>query len=81
MAELKKRGAKYQYVLQPLTDIHLHSNYDAELEPNGDIAYVYIFSLIALGILLIACINFTNLATARSSKSFKRNRRKKNSWI
>ena len=66
MAELKKRGAKYQYALQPLTDIHLHSNYNAELEPNGDIAYVYIFSLIALGILFIACINFTNLATARS---------------
>ncbi len=71
MAELKKRGAKYQYVLQPLTDIHLHSNYDAELEPNGDIAYVYIFSLIALGILLIACINFTNLATARSANRLK----------
>ena len=71
MAELKKRGAKYQYVLQPLTDIHLYSNYDVELEPNGDISYVYIFSLIALGILLIACINFTNLATARSTNRLK----------
>ena len=71
MAELKKRGAKYQYVLQPITEIHLHSNLDAEIEPNGDIAYVYIFSLIAFGILLIACINFTNLATARSTNRLK----------
>lgn len=68
---LKKNGARYEYVLQPLTDIHLYSNLSAEVEPNGDIAYVYIFSLIALGILLIACINFTNLATARSSNRLK----------
>ena len=52
--------------LQPLTDIHLHSNIRWELEPNGDIAHVYTFSLSALFILLIACINFMNLATARS---------------
>ena len=71
MAELIKRGAKYELTLQPLTDIHLHSNLGAELEPNGDISYVYIFSLIALGILLIACINFTNLATARSTNRLK----------
>lgn len=71
MEDLKKSGARYEYILQPLTDIHLYSNLDRELEPNGDIAYVYIFSLIALGILLIACINFTNLATARSSNRLK----------
>ena len=69
--DLLKSGAKYEFVLQPLSDIHLHSNLDAELEPNGDIAYVYIFSIIALGILLIACINFTNLATARSANRLK----------
>jgi putative ABC transport system permease protein len=70
-AELIKRGGKYELALQPLTDIHLHSNLGIELEPNGDISYVYIFSLIALGILLIACINFTNLATARSANRLK----------
>lgn len=53
--------------LQPLTDIHLHSHLRGELEPNGDIQYVYIFGLIALIILVIACINYMNLATARSS--------------
>jgi putative ABC transport system permease protein len=71
MEDLKKSGARYEYILQPLTDIHLYSNLDVEIEPNGDIAYVYIFSLIALGILLIACINFTNLSTARSSNRLK----------
>ncbi len=69
--DLKKSGAKYSYILQPMTDIHLHSNLDAELEPNSDITYVYIFSLIAFGILMIACINFTNLATARSANRLK----------
>ncbi|QQS35415.1 MAG: ABC transporter permease [Ignavibacteriales bacterium] len=69
--DLKKGGAKYAYVFQPLTDIHLHSHLDVELEPNGDVSYVLIFSLIAAGILLIACINFTNLATARSANRLK----------
>jgi len=54
--------------LQPLTDIHLHSNTKYELEPNGDIQYVYIFSALALFILLLACVNFTNLSTARAVK-------------
>ena len=54
-------------LLQPLTDIHLRSRLDFEIEPNGDVAYVYIFSGIALFILLIACINYMNLATARSA--------------
>jgi putative ABC transport system permease protein len=53
--------------LQKLTDIHLRSNMDYEAEPNGDISRVYIFSLIALFILLIACINYMNLSTARSA--------------
>ncbi|MCF8369713.1 MAG: ABC transporter permease [Bacteroidales bacterium] len=57
--------------LQPLTSIHLHSNLMAELEPNSDIDYVYAFLAIALFILLIACINFMNLATARSVKRAK----------
>ncbi len=54
--------------LQPLTDIHLHSHLDYEINPNNNVAYVYIFSIIATLILLIACINYMNLATARSAK-------------
>jgi len=53
--------------LQKLTDIHLYSHTDYEAEPNGDISRVYIFSVIALFILLIACINYMNLSTARSA--------------
>ncbi|MEK7729537.1 MAG: ABC transporter permease, partial [candidate division KSB1 bacterium] len=52
--------------LQALTDIHLHSQLDREIEPNGDVAYVYIFSSIALFLLVMACINYMNLATARA---------------
>ena len=62
-----KGGGNFRYYFQPLTDIHLSSHLDFELEPNGDMAYVYIFSTIALGILLIACINFINLTTARAA--------------
>ncbi len=55
------------YRLQPITDIHLRSKMRGEREPSGSLATVYSFSAIALLILLIACINFTNLATARSA--------------
>lgn len=57
----------FRYFIQPLTDIHLHSDLDYEIEPNGNIAYVYALVAIAVLILLIACINFMNLATARSA--------------
>lgn len=53
--------------LWPITDVHLHSNLASEIEPNGSIEYVYIYLAVALFILLIACINFMNLSTARSS--------------
>lgn len=53
--------------LQKLTDIHLHSQLDFEAEENGDIKRVYVFSAIALFILLIASINYMNLSTARSA--------------
>lgn len=59
---------KTSMYLQPLTDIHLHSHLDFEIEANSSIAYVYIFSVIAGFILLIAGINFMNLATARSAR-------------
>ncbi len=57
----------YAIELQPLLSIHLHSNLDYELSANGSMATVYIFSAIALLILLIAIINYVNLATARSA--------------
>ena len=61
----------YTIILQPLAAIHLRSGLRSELEPGGDIADVYIFSAVALAVLLIACINFMNLATARSAKRAK----------
>jgi putative ABC transport system permease protein len=60
-------GGRVEYILQPVTSIHLHSNLKGEMAGNSDIAYVYIFSAVALFILLLACINFMNLATARSA--------------
>ncbi|MEM9832314.1 MAG: ABC transporter permease [Bacteroidota bacterium] len=60
-------GNYFTYFLQPLTDIHLYSDLEFEIEANGDIRYVYIFSAIALFVLLIACFNFMNLSTARSA--------------
>jgi putative ABC transport system permease protein len=60
--------AKIEFRLQPLTDIHLRSKLQREFGGNGDILYVYVFSAIALVILAIACINFMNLATARSAR-------------
>lgn len=65
--ELLAQGNQARYHLQPLRDIHLHSDLGVEFEPNGSIKYVYVFSAIAIFILLIACINFMNLATARSA--------------
>lgn len=62
------RPSKYTRLsLQKLTDIHLYSHTDDEVEPGGDITRVYLFAAIALFILLIACINYMNLATARSA--------------
>ena len=57
--------------LQLLPDIHLTSNRDAEWQANGSIAVVYTFSAVALVVLLIACINFMNLTTARSTQRAK----------
>ncbi|KPK83346.1 MAG: hypothetical protein AMS27_13180 [Bacteroides sp. SM23_62_1] len=61
------RGNYWEYFLQPLRDIHLTSDLNGEFEPNGNITYVYIFSVIGFIILLVACINFMNLTTAKSS--------------
>jgi len=62
------KASKYtRLFLQPLTDIHLHSHLDEEIEENGDAGRVTVFGAIALFILLIACINYMNLSTARSA--------------
>ncbi len=66
--QLKSTGIVARPFLQPLTDIHLGSHMEAELGPNSDIRYVYIFSSLAVFILLIACVNFMNLSTARSAR-------------
>jgi putative ABC transport system permease protein len=67
MDEFEKAGNYFRMNLTLLTDIHLYSNRVGELGRNGSIQYVYILSAIALFILLIACVNFMNLSTARSS--------------
>jgi putative ABC transport system permease protein len=54
--------------LQALTNIHLHSDMEGEIEPNGSIAYVYLFSVVAVFVLVLACVNYVNLATARASE-------------
>ena len=63
----RESGVLLKPSLQPLVDIHLYSHREGELEPNGDIRFVILYTLIAFLIPLIACINFVNLATARSS--------------
>ncbi len=68
MDEFKKSGNYDNLLLTPLTSIHLYSNKVGELGANSSIQYVYIFSAIAFFILLIACVNFMNLSTARSAK-------------
>jgi putative ABC transport system permease protein len=60
-----------KFVLRPVSEIHLYSHLQWEIEPNGNINTVYIFSVIAFLVLLIACINFMNLSTARSANRAK----------
>ena len=64
--QYREAGISLRPSLQPLVDIHLYSNRESEHEPNGDFRYVALFMAIAFLILIIACINFINLATARS---------------
>ncbi len=64
---LSERGMGVRFFLQPLKRIHLYSHLSHEIEPNNDIVHVYIFAALACFVLLIACINFMNLSTARSA--------------
>ena len=63
----KDVGISIKYELQPIADIHLHSKIQDEAESGGDISYIYIFGAIACFMIIIACINYMNLATARSA--------------
>jgi putative ABC transport system permease protein len=68
-ALLKAMGGKMTYTFQPLTKVHLYSRFTMDfVANNGDIQYITMFAAIALFIIAIACINFMNLATARSAK-------------
>ena len=70
--EFEKKGGKYILHLQPLTAIHLHSaGIGSNLTTLSDIKYVYIFSIIACFIIILACVNFMNLSTAQSAKRAK----------
>ncbi|WP_143305976.1 ABC transporter permease [Chitinophaga vietnamensis] len=71
LEDFEKGGDYFRFSMTPLTDIHLYSNRSLELSANSSIQYVWIFSAIALFILLIACVNFMNLSTARSSNRAK----------
>lgn len=63
--------ANFGFRLQPVTDIHLHSRLRWELEPNGNIYYIYILATAAILTLIIACVNFINLTTAKSAERAK----------
>ncbi len=67
----RAKQANFGFRLTPITDIHLKSHIRWELEPNGNLSYVYILGTAALLILVIACVNFINLTTARSTERAK----------
>lgn len=69
--QFQDAGNGYHYYLQPLPKIHLISHLEGELKPNGSLTAIYIFGIVAFFIMLIACINFINLSTARSSERAK----------
>ena len=68
LAEARKEARDWHFYLMPLADIHLRSHTKYELEPPGDLQYIYIFGALALFILLLACVNFANLATVSSAE-------------
>jgi putative ABC transport system permease protein len=69
--QYRKEGNDLRFLIQPLLTIHLNSRLSDEIEENGDIHYIYLFISIAAFIILLACINFMNLSTARSASRAK----------
>lgn len=69
--DMFKGDSNWEYFLQAMPDIHLYSDLNGEFEANGNIMYVYIFSIVAFMILIVACVNFVNLTTARSANRAK----------
>ena len=67
LEEFYESGEEWGYYLQPLTRIHLYSDLQYEIQANGNMTTVIVFSIIALFLLVIASINFMNLSTARSA--------------
>ncbi len=68
LAQARKSLENFKFLLRPIETIHLHSHTKYELEANGDIQYVYIFGALVFFILALACVNFTNLATASANQ-------------
>ncbi|HJZ40158.1 MAG TPA: ABC transporter permease [Bacteroidales bacterium] len=62
----KNSSDYFDFVLQPITDIHLKSDFSAEFGPVGKLIYIYLFTALAIAILVLSCINFISLVTARS---------------
>ena len=71
LSQFRTKGNELGFTLQPLTSIHLNPYTSNELEPGGNKSYVYIFGVIAIFMLIVACINFINLSTAGASKRAK----------
>ncbi|HUB60777.1 MAG TPA: FtsX-like permease family protein, partial [Puia sp.] len=67
ISDLEAKGSHYRYKPMPVTRIHLYSDLTNEVEPVGNVEYVYIFIAAGVLILLLACVNFMNLSTSRSS--------------
>ncbi len=67
LEEFRAGGGAYGYFAQPLSDIHLHSHYEGEMQANGDMQNLIIFGIVGIFVLLIAGINFVNLSTARAT--------------
>ena len=71
LEQWRQTGDDYGLFIQPMLDIHLHNRVEGNIEPTGNISYVYLLSIISIFIIAIACINFMNLATARSTSRAK----------
>jgi len=67
LAQMREQEGEYGYFSTKLTDIHLHATTPDGIEPGGNMTYIYFFGAIGIFIIVIACINFMNLSTARSA--------------